>query len=83
MLFPTESRPQPPSAEDVFSHLLETVQGTPVPLTDTELAECTDWSRVRKYYKLNNAPTLDGEDDAGKINEMGLLALGGMALRGL
>ncbi|OIW23769.1 CGI-121-domain-containing protein [Coniochaeta ligniaria NRRL 30616] len=83
VLFPTESRPQPPSASEVFSHLTEAVKGTPAPLTDAELAECTDWPKVRKYYKLNGAPTLDGKDDAAKTREMGLLALGGMALRGL
>jgi EKC/KEOPS complex subunit CGI121/TPRKB len=54
-----------------------------VPLTDAELADLTDWPKVRKYYKLNGVPTLDGKDDAGRIKEMGLLALGGMALRGL
>ncbi len=63
--------------------MTEVVKGTPAPLTDAELAECTDWPKVRRYYKLNGAPTLDGKDDAGKMKEMGLLALGGMALRGL
>jgi EKC/KEOPS complex subunit CGI121/TPRKB len=63
--------------------LTEVVQGIPVPLTDAELADLTDWPKVRKYYKLNGVPTLDGKDDAGRIKEMGLLALGGMALRGL
>lgn len=83
MVFPTESRPQPPSAQEVFGHLTEVVQGIPVPLTDAELADLTDWPKVRKYYKLNGVPTLDGKDDAVRIKEMGLLALGGMALRGL
>jgi len=67
----------------VSKHLTEAVQGTLTPLTDAELADCTDWPKVRKYYKLNAAPTLDGKDEEGKTKEMGLLALGGMALRGL
>lgn len=83
VVFPTESRPQPPSAEEVLSHLAEVVQGVPGQLTDAELADVTDWPKVRKYYKLNAVPALEGKDDAGKLKEMGLLALGGMALRGL
>ena len=83
VLFPTDARPEPPSAQEVYAHLTEVVQGTPVRLTDEALAECTDWPKVRKYYKLNNAPTLDGKDDAMKVKEMELLAIGAMALRGL
>ncbi|KAB5549472.1 protein CGI121 [Coniochaeta sp. 2T2.1] len=83
VLFPTETRPEPPSAQEVYAHLTEVVQGSPVALTDEALAECADWPKVRKYYKLNNAPTLDGRDEASKVKEMGLLAIGAMALRGL
>lgn len=83
VLFPTESRPQPPSIDEVAKHLNGSVEGTPTPLTDQELADCTDWPKVRKYYKLNGAPTLDGKDEAAKTREMGLLAVGAMALRGL
>jgi len=83
VVFPTESRPELPSAQEVSAHLAQVVQGTPAPLTDAELADLTDWPKVRKYYKLNGAPVLDGKDEAGKVKEMELLALGGMALRGL
>jgi EKC/KEOPS complex subunit CGI121/TPRKB len=83
IVFPTESQPQAPSAQEVNAHLAQVVEGTPARLTDAELAGLTDWPKVRKYYKLNNAPTLEGKDEAGKVKEMGVLALGGMALRGL
>lgn len=83
VVFPTESRPQPPSAEEVYSHLAEVVHGVPAQLTDPELADVTDWPKVRKYYKLNAVPALEGKADAARLGEMGLLALAGMALRGL
>lgn len=83
VLFPTEARPELPSAEEVWQHITESVQGTSVPFTDAELSKCTDWPKVRKYYKLNGAPTLEGKSDQEKTIEMGLLALGAMALRGL
>lgn len=62
---------------------MENVQGTLAPLTDVELARCTDWPKVRKYYKLNGAPALEGKDEAERTKEMELLAVAGMALRGL
>lgn len=67
----------------MWQHITENVQGTPAPFTDEELSQCTDWAKVRKYYKLNGAPTLEGKNDKEKTKEMGLLALGAMALRGL
>jgi hypothetical protein len=38
---------------------------------------------VRKYYKLNGALALEGKDDSSRKEEMGVLAVGAMALRGL
>lgn len=68
----------------MWAHLLEHVKGTPVALTDDEIAKSTDLPKVRKYYKLNGAAALDGiRDEAGRVREMTLLAIGGMALKGL
>ncbi|KAI1361427.1 kinase binding protein CGI-121-domain-containing protein [Xylaria arbuscula] len=72
------------TAQDVEKHLQANVQGTPAPFTDETLSELTDWSRVRKYYKLNGVGWLDGiKDPAAKKTEMGALVMGGMALRGV
>ena len=55
-----------------------------VPLTDEEIAGSTDWVKVRKYYKLNGAPTLSAiTDEPEREKEMAILVLGAMALRGL
>ncbi|KAK4187930.1 hypothetical protein QBC35DRAFT_217934 [Podospora australis] len=83
--------PEPLSEEDeekerqqVWAHLTEVIEGTPVPLTDEELATTTDWPKVRKYYKLNGVPVLDSlKDEAEKKKKMETLAVMGMALRGL
>jgi EKC/KEOPS complex subunit CGI121/TPRKB len=84
VLFPTEGQPEPPTAERVWAHLSENVKGTPVPLTDEEIGTSTDLAKVQKYYKLTGAPTLQGHKDQQEAaQEMGVLALGGMALRGL
>ncbi|KAK3328741.1 kinase binding protein CGI-121-domain-containing protein [Apodospora peruviana] len=72
--------------EQVWAHLKEHIPtGTVVdPITDEEIAKSTDWSKVRKYYKLNGVPALDRiKDDAEKKREMERLAVMGMALRGL
>ncbi|KAH8882558.1 protein CGI121 [Thozetella sp. PMI_491] len=84
ILFPTESQIQPPSADDVWTHLSENIKGTPVELTDAEIAKSTDLPKVRKYYKLNGLVALEGiKDEAERAREMGLIAVAGMALRGL
>ncbi|KAJ2969836.1 hypothetical protein NUW58_g9879 [Xylaria curta] len=78
-----ENAKAPLTAQDVEKHLQTHVQGTPVPFTDQALSELTDWGRVRKYYKLNGIGWLDGiKDEAAKNREMGMLVMGGMALRG-
>ncbi|XXH06149.1 hypothetical protein Hte_012595, partial [Hypoxylon texense] len=67
-------------------HVHAHVKGTPVPFTDAALQaeSLTDWSKVRKYYKLNGVGWLDGvRDEARKRREMEYLVLGSMALRGL
>jgi EKC/KEOPS complex subunit CGI121/TPRKB len=84
VLFPTEERPVPPSAEHIWEHLVQHVQGTPVPITDENISRFTDWPKVRKYYKLNGVPAVDGlADEKDKFKEMELLAISSMALRGL
>ena len=73
-----------PTADDIWVHLSEHVRGTPVALSDDEIAPCTAWSKIAKYYKLSGAAAMkDMADPAERAREMGVIALGGMALRGL
>ncbi|KAK4202888.1 kinase binding protein CGI-121-domain-containing protein [Triangularia verruculosa] len=70
--------------KDVWTRLTAQVKGRPVQLTDQEIAQVTDWQKVRKYYKMNGAPVLDQtKDEAEKRKKMESLAIMGMALRGL
>ncbi|KAI0006600.1 CGI121 protein [Xylariaceae sp. FL0662B] len=84
LISPSSAEPSALSPQDVSSHLLSEVQGELAPFTDVTLSQLTDWAKVRKYYKLNGAPALDGiKDSALKDRETELLVLGAMALRGL
>lgn len=84
VVFPTDARLDPPSADHVWKHLQDNVTGSAVPFTDEEIAGSTDWAKVRKYYKLNGAPSLNGlHDEALKNQEAEMLVLGAMALRGV
>ncbi|KAI1321971.1 kinase binding protein CGI-121-domain-containing protein [Xylariaceae sp. FL0255] len=86
VLFPDTSAAEtvPKTLEDVQRHLVANVKGTPHAFTDETLSQLTDWSRVRKYYKLNGVAWLDGvKDEKAKAHESDMLILGGMALRGL
>jgi EKC/KEOPS complex subunit CGI121/TPRKB len=68
----------------IWDHLQQYVKGTPTPLTDTELAQATDWPKVRKYYRLNGVPALEGlAEEQEKRQQSESLAIMGMALRGL
>jgi EKC/KEOPS complex subunit CGI121/TPRKB len=68
----------------IWDHLRQHVQGTPAPLTDAELAQATDWPKVRKYYRLNGVPALErAADEHERRKGMESLAIMGMALRGL
>ncbi|KAK7703476.1 hypothetical protein SLS64_009146 [Diaporthe eres] len=84
VLYPTDDRPQPPTADDVWKHLSESVEGTPVPFSDEEIAKSTDWSKVSKYYKLNGVPSLKNiKDEKLRLRETEMLVLSSMALRGV
>lgn len=72
----------------VWEHVEKNVEGTPAPLTDEAVAACTDFAKVKKYYKLNGVASLSsgpGKDQAtpAQLREAEVLALGAMALRGL
>ena len=70
--------------EAIWAHLTEHVMGKPVPVTDSEIAQATDWPKVRKYYRLNGVPSLEKvADKAEHQRKMEQLAIMGMALRGL
>ncbi|KAK3904554.1 kinase binding protein CGI-121-domain-containing protein [Staphylotrichum tortipilum] len=75
---------QIPPQQAIWDHLKEHVQGTPTPLTDAEIAQATEWPKVRKYYRLNGVPLLDRlADPQEKLRQSEQLAIMGMALRGL
>ena len=79
-----EASAQISAQQAIWDHLEEHVQGTPTPLTDAEIAQATEWSKVRKYYRLNGVPALDRLADAQeKLRQSEQLAIMGMALRGL
>ena len=68
----------------IWDHLTQHVQGTPTPLADAELAQATDWPKVRKYYRLNGVPALERlADEQERWRQSERLAIMGMALRGL
>jgi EKC/KEOPS complex subunit CGI121/TPRKB len=80
------SATQPPAQtpEAIWAHLSESIKGTPVPLSDEEISQATDWQKMRKYYSLNSVPMLVKiESEEKKREEMERLAIMKMALRGL
>lgn len=84
VVFPTEENPQPASADSIWEHLRENVQGDAVPVTDDNIAPGTDISKVRKYYKLDGLNWLDSiKDETEKRKEVEILVLSAMAIRGL
>ena len=84
VLFTKETGSTALSSEDVWAHLQEHVRGTHTPFTDENVAECTDWDKVKKYYKLNGAMALkEAAEGRAKEKEIEMLVLGAMALRGL
>lgn len=53
-------------------------------MTDAEIAQATEWPKVRKYYRLNGVPALDRlANEQEKVKQSEQLAIMGMALRGL
>ncbi|CAI4218449.1 unnamed protein product [Parascedosporium putredinis] len=71
------------SASDVWEHLSTHVDGESVPATDENIASVTDWTKVRKYYKLNGIGWLDKMPEPEKKAEAEVLVLGSIALRGV
>ncbi|KAK0668183.1 kinase binding protein CGI-121-domain-containing protein [Cercophora samala] len=81
---PLPEAQQEKEADQVWTHLTAQIEGRPVRLTDQEIAQVTDWQKVRKYYKLNGVPVLDQtKDETERRRRMESLAIMGMALRGL
>ncbi|KAL7921886.1 kinase binding protein CGI-121 domain-containing protein [Trichoderma austrokoningii] len=82
--FPTDSKPVPASADTIYQHLKDNVEGDIVPPTDESISSITDVKTVRKNYKLNGLAWLDTvKDEVVKRDEIEKLVLSGMALRGL
>ncbi|ORY55923.1 uncharacterized protein BCR38DRAFT_356316 [Pseudomassariella vexata] len=70
--------------ESTETHLNEHVKGESVEFSDEEIAKTTDWSKLRKYHKLNGAAGLDDITDMdAKRKEMEMMIVSAMALRGL
>lgn len=68
----------------IKSHLMSNIDGDAVPFDDENLEACADWAKVRKLYKLNGLPWLDGQaDDALRKQQLARLVLSTMALKGL
>ena len=79
-----QTQTQIQTQQAIWDHLRKNVQGTPAALTDAELSQVTDWSKVRKYYRLNSVPALDRlADEKERRKQSESLAIMGMALRGL
>uniref|UniRef100_A0A1Y1K7T8 EKC/KEOPS complex subunit CGI121 n=1 Tax=Photinus pyralis TaxID=7054 RepID=A0A1Y1K7T8_PHOPY len=73
-----------PSKDSIQAHLAEHVKGTPIAVTDANIAATTDISKVRKYYKLNGIDWLEAiKDEQKKRAELETLVVSAMALRGL
>lgn len=73
-----------PSKDSIQAHLAEHVKGTPIDVTDANIAATTDISKVRKYYKLNGLDWLEAiKDEQNKRAELDTLVVSAMALRGL
>ena len=70
-------------AQDVWSHLSENIKGDAMSVTDANMAEKTDWAKVRKYYKLNGLPWLDALPVERKLHESEMIILASMAVRGV
>ncbi|KAL6801584.1 kinase binding protein CGI-121 domain-containing protein [Trichoderma sp. SZMC 28012] len=84
IVFPTDTNPEPASAEAISKHLTDNVEGDAVPATDDTIETITDVRAVRKSYKLNGLAWLDSiKDELVKRKEIERLVLGGMALRGV
>ncbi|KAL6880740.1 CGI-121 domain-containing protein [Trichoderma novae-zelandiae] len=82
--FPSDTTPEPPSAESISQHLRDNVEGDAVPATDEAIQTITDVRTVRKSYKLNGLAWLDAiKDELVKRQEIERLIVGGMALRGV
>lgn len=69
-------------AETVRSHLLEHVEGTPVPFSDEVLASTCDAGKIKKIYKVDLAPSKQQPDAATARKEAEAFILGAMALKG-
>lgn len=82
--FPTDSNPVPASADAIYQHLKDNVEGDIVPPTDESISSITDVKSVQKNYKLNGLAWLGTvKDEAVKRDEIEKLVLSGMALRGI
>ncbi|KAK6815765.1 hypothetical protein PG987_016531 [Apiospora arundinis] len=83
VLISREGSPSSLTPEDVGKHLQTHVQGESVSCSDEELAKVTDWPKLRKYHKLNGLPWVEAiKDEEAKKNELEMLIISAMAMRG-
>lgn len=81
--YPTDSAPVSQSAESILQHLTTHVEGEATDFTEEAIAKITDWSKVRKYYKLNGLGWLDALPEDRRRQELEMMILGSMAVRGV
>ncbi|KAM3483639.1 hypothetical protein MY8738_002949 [Beauveria namnaoensis] len=82
--FPTEAEPQSTASDSIAKHLHENVKGRSMPVTDENIAACTDMAKIRKYYKLNGISWLEAlKNTQAKRQQIESLVIGSMALRGV
>ncbi|KAL2889472.1 EKC/KEOPS complex subunit CGI121 [Ceratocystis lukuohia] len=67
----------------IWSHLSTNVEGTPVKITDENLAAVTDWQKVNKYYKLNGLQWLGKLAEDQRKVQAKTLVIGSIAVKGV
>ena len=80
-LVPPGVVPGAPTKASVWNHLRTHIKGNALPPTDAEIANVTDWAKVRKLYKLGASGP--GAMRSRERSELEVSVLGAMALRGL
>lgn len=66
-------------AGQVKKHLEENVKGELMEFSDKSIAKITDWSKVKKYYKLQSPlPTPEGK---GSVQDVETEVIGKMVMR--
>lgn len=63
-------------ASDVEKHLRDVVCGAFVEFTDQSISQQTDWSKVKKYYKIQASPTKRDDVETEVLGKMVMSVVG-------